>query len=96
MENTLVVVATITAKAGHETAVRQALQSAVPPSRNEAACLRYELHEDRQQAGRFVMLEEWTGADGLALHETLPHFATLVAAIGAVADIHVAKLDKIA
>lgn len=96
MNNTLVVVATLTAKAGHEATLRQALEIMVPPSRAEAACLRYELHEDQEHAGRFVMLEEWTGAAGLALHNDTPHFATLVAAIGGLAEVHVAKLNKIA
>lgn len=96
MENTLVVVATITAKPGHEAAARQALETVVPPSRGEAACLRYELHLDHGQPGRFIMLEEWTDAAALTQHESTPHFAALVAAIGTLADIQVAKLSKIA
>lgn len=92
----LIVVATIVAHAGQQGIVRAALEQVVPPSRAEAGCLRYELHVDHADAARFVMLEEWTGLDAHAEHETTAHFKALVAAVGGKADIRVDKLAKLA
>lgn len=92
----LIVVATIIAHPGQQETVRAALEQVVPPSRAETGCLRYELHVDNSDAARFVMLEEWTGAEALAAHEATPHFLTLVAAIGGKAEIRVDKLTKVA
>ncbi|MBB3224315.1 putative quinol monooxygenase [Pseudoduganella umbonata] len=96
MTQPLIVVATITAHAGHEAAVRSALEQVVPPSRAEADCRRYELHVDNAAPNRFVMLEEWTGQPALTEHEATPHFKALAAAIGGVASIEIAKLTKLA
>lgn len=96
MSNLLVVVATLVAKPGHEATLKSALEAVVPPSRAEAGCSRYELHSDNDQPGRFIVLEEWRDAEALRLHEAAPHFATLVNAIAGLADVHVAKLTKIA
>jgi quinol monooxygenase YgiN len=95
MSQTLVVVATITAKTGHEAAVEAALRQVVPHSREEAGCLRYELHSDNEQPGRFVMLEEWAGTDALVRHEAMPHFQALGVAIAGLVDIHLARLTKL-
>ncbi|WBS01643.1 putative quinol monooxygenase [Pseudoduganella sp. SL102] len=96
MTQALIVVATITAHAGHEAAVRSALEQVVPPSRAEADCRRYELHVDNAAPNRFVMLEEWTSDAAHKEHEATPHFKTLAAAIGGVASIEIAKLTKLA
>lgn len=92
----LIVVATIVANPGQQDVVRAALEQVVPPSRAEAGCRRYELHVDNADAARFVMLEEWTGAEALALHEATPHFQALVGAVGGKAEIRVDKLAKVA
>lgn len=96
MNNVLVVVATLVAKPGHEATLRTALEQVVPPSRAEAGCARYELHSDHEHAGRFVVLEQWSGAEALRLHEATPHFQALVKAIGGVADIQISRLSQIA
>lgn len=92
----LVVVATIVAKPGHEATVRQALEQVVPPSRAEAACRRYELHVDNAAPASFTMLEEWDSAAALQEHEGTAHFQALVAAVGGKADIVISQLTKIA
>jgi quinol monooxygenase YgiN len=91
----LIVVATITAHTGSELLVRSALDQVVPPSRAEAGCIRYDLHQDLGNPATFVMLEAWDDAEALALHEATPHFLELVKTIGAVADIQVAKLNQL-
>ena len=96
MSNSLVVVATLVAKPGHEATLRAALELVVPPSRAEAGCSRYELHSDNEQAGRFVMLEEWRDGAALQQHETTAHFQALVRSIAGLADVQLSKLTKIA
>ena len=91
----LIVVASITAQAGHEATVRAALERIVPPSRAEAGCLRYDLHGDVAEPARFVMLEAWKDAAALAQHEATPHFQELVATIGGKAAIQVTKLNQL-
>jgi quinol monooxygenase YgiN len=92
----LTVVATITAQPGAESAVRQALEQVVPPSRAEAGCQRYELHVDNSAPAKFVMLEEWDSQAALTEHEATPHFQALVAAIGGQAEVRIEKLTKLA
>ncbi|AVR97081.1 putative quinol monooxygenase [Pseudoduganella armeniaca] len=92
----LIVVANITAKEGQREVVRAALEAVVPPSRAESGCLRYELHVDNANADRFVMLEEWTGAEALAAHEKTAHFRDLVVAVVGKATLQIDKLTKLA
>lgn len=91
----LIVVATITAKEGHEVLVREALEKVVPPSRAEAGCLRYDLHIDLGNHASFVVLEAWRDEAALAEHETTPHFLELVKTVGGKADIQVLKLNQV-
>lgn len=71
--NELRLIADVTAKPAHVDAVRAALQRLVEPSRAEAGCLQYDLHEDLEQPGRFVFFERWTDAAALAAHARAPH-----------------------
>jgi len=95
MSQTLVVVATLTAKPGHGATLKAALEKVVPPSRAEAGCLRYDLHADNDNSELFVMLEEWRDATALKEHEATPHFLTLVAAVGDIVEIQIRKLTQI-
>ncbi len=96
MDQTLVIVATLTAKPGHGATLKAALETVVPPSRAEAGCHRYDLHADNGNPDSFVMLEEWRDAAALTEHESTPHFQALVAAVGGIAEIHISKLTQIA
>ena len=49
----------------------------LPPSRAEAGCKLYELHEDRDKAGHFCFVERWTDAAAFAFHCGTPHFQRL-------------------
>lgn len=91
----LIVVATLTAKPGHEAVLKAALERVVPPSRAEAGCLRYDLHVDLEHPGRFVVLEAWRGAEAHALHETTPHFLELIKAVDGLVDVQVLKLNQL-
>jgi quinol monooxygenase YgiN len=92
----LIVIATLVAQPGKESAVRAALEQVVPPSRAEAGCSRYELHVDNAAPGKFVMLEEWSGEAALKEHEATPHFQALAKAVDGMAKIYIEKLTKLA
>ena len=91
----LIVVATLTARPGHEATLKAALEKIVPPSRAEAGCSRYELHADIEHAGRFVMIETWHDQQALTEHEATPHFQALLQEVGGKVDVQVLKLDKL-
>ena len=61
----VVIVATLTPKAGQEDAVRDALLAAVPKVHAEAGCELYSLHEGD---GRFWFVEKWESQDALTAH----------------------------
>ena len=90
----LIVVATLTAKPGHEAALQAALEKMVPPSRAEAGCSRYELHGDIEHAGRFVMIETWRDQQALTEHEATPHFRAFLDEVAGRTDVQILKLDK--
>jgi quinol monooxygenase YgiN len=75
----LTVVAILKAKPGHETALRQALLAAVPPTRKEKGCLNYDLHEVQNEPGRFLFHENWTSRAELDAHIASPHIKALFA-----------------
>jgi quinol monooxygenase YgiN len=96
MTEPLVIVATIVARAGQQALVKAALALVVPPSRAEAGCARYELHQDVANADRFVMLEQWRDAAAIDTHNKTAHFQALVKAIGGLADIDITTHTKLA
>ena len=74
----VVVVATLTPKAGQEDAVREALLAAVPKVHAEPGCELYSLHEEE---GRFWFVEKWESPEALADHSRGPALAELGAAL---------------
>jgi len=91
----LIVVATLTAKPGHEAVLKAALERVVPPSRAEAGCIRYDLHFDLEHPGRFIVLEAWRDAEALEAHFATPHFLELVKTIDGLADAQMLKLNQL-
>ncbi len=81
------IVATITAKPGKADALRPILLTMLPPSRAEAGCKLYELHEDRDAAGHFVFYERYTDAAAFAFHLGTPHFKQLGPAIADLVEV---------
>lgn len=67
------VVAHIRAKPGRESEVKQALLALVGPTRREAGCLNYDLHQSDDDATLFVFYENWTSKDHLAAHAASAH-----------------------
>jgi quinol monooxygenase YgiN len=78
----LQVVATITAKPGSESMVREALTELVTGTRGESGCLSYELFQSAADPTVFVTLESWQGQDDLDAHLQTPHVQQAFAAAG--------------
>ena len=78
----LTVVATFQARPGQEAALRAALTSLLAPTRLEAGCLNYDLHEAVGQPGRFLFHENWTSKAHLDTHLQSPHIQKLLPRVG--------------
>ena len=79
MSEIIHLVATLVAKPGQEAALRAALTGILAEVRAEAGCLRYDLHRDRDDPARFVMLEAWADAAALEAHGKAAAFTGLAA-----------------
>jgi len=75
------VVALIEAKHGEESAVQQACEACVGPTRQEAGCDMYVLHRDSQNPSLFVFVEHWKSEHALKQHMQTPHFKALTQAL---------------
>ena len=73
MSEPLTVVARVRANSGQEARLRQELQSLVAPTRAEAGCLRYDLHESTTEPGWFLLYETWRTAADLDAHFQTPY-----------------------
>lgn len=82
MNQTIRVVAILTAKGGKEQQVEQILRACVQPSRAEDGCLSYVLSRCIEQVGRFVFVERWASHEAIALHRQMPHYTTMANALG--------------
>lgn len=74
MSEAFTAIATIIAKPGQGPALEQQLRKLVEPSRAEAGCQYYELHQDLENAEGFYMLERWDDEAALQTHNATEHF----------------------
>ena len=73
MGEKLAVVARIRAKPGKEEEVKQALLGLVSPTRGEAGCINYDLHQSHEDPALFLFYENWTSKAALDAHAHSPH-----------------------
>ena len=79
MSNPIVtVVATFEARPGKEAELRTALTGLVAPTRTEAGCINYDLHQAVGDPGKFVFLENWTSKALLDAHLQSAHIKALL------------------
>jgi quinol monooxygenase YgiN len=69
------VVAEQFAQPGKEEELKKHLLALVAPTRKEAGCLLYELHQDHSAPGHFVFFENWESKEALERHIKTPHMA---------------------
>jgi quinol monooxygenase YgiN len=77
--NSLTVVAQIKAKPGKEAQVRQELLSLVAPSRKDAGCLNYDLHQALDNPALFLFHENWISEAHLEQHLQKPDLKAVLA-----------------
>ena len=78
----LTVVALMKAKPGKEAEVRQELLSLVAPSRKDAGCLNYDLHQALDNPTHFMFHENWTSKAQLDRHLQKPDLQAVLSRVG--------------
>jgi quinol monooxygenase YgiN len=75
---TITVTATFQARPGKETELRAALAGLLGPTRKEAGCINYDLHEAPEEPGKFLFHENWTSQAHLDAHLQSAHLKELL------------------
>jgi quinol monooxygenase YgiN len=78
----LSVIAYVTAKAGHQDQVRDALLDLVAETRNEKGCVNYDLHQSRENTTELAIYENWEKATDLDRHAKSAHLQTFIRVAG--------------
>jgi quinol monooxygenase YgiN len=73
MKNSLTVIAHVRAKPGQESRVRQLLEGLLAPTRAEAGCINYDLHQSQIDPTLFVFYENWESEAHLDAHARSTH-----------------------
>jgi quinol monooxygenase YgiN len=72
------VVARFKAKQGMEETVKQEIMALVEPTRSEAGCINYDLHQSNEDKSVFMLYENWASQKDLDEHLDLPHLKELL------------------
>jgi quinol monooxygenase YgiN len=90
------IVAILKARKGKEQQLRDELLKVVTPSRAEAGCLEYVLHESQEHPEQFVFYETWTDETALQEHIASSHYQEYRQAVEALLDTReVYRLNKL-
>ena len=93
----LTIVANITATADKRDLVRAELEKLIAPTRAEAGCLQYDLHQDNEDPAKLLFFERWESRELWQDHMNAPHLAAFLAATdGAIAEFTVAEMTHVA
>src|ERR1700761_8354692 len=74
----ITVVATFAAKPGKEEELKKALLTLIAPTRKEAGCINYDLHQSPDEPGKFLFHENWTSKAHLDAHLKNTHIQVLL------------------
>ncbi len=74
--NGFVIVAAMRAKEGHVEDLKNALLGLVSPTRAEAGCVQYDLHQDQKDPAEFLFYEVWQNREVWLEHMATPHLKT--------------------
>lgn len=92
----LTVVARVVAKQEHLAEVKAELLKLVAPTRIEAGCIEYTLHQDNADPCLFIFYENWENEAFLADHMNSDHFKAYIKAVdGKIADKAVHLMSEI-
>lgn len=93
----LTIIANITANSDKIEMIKAELIKLIVPTRAEAGCLQYDLHQDNENPAHFTFFERWASRELLQTHIASAHFKNYIkASDGAVVDFTVNELTKIA
>jgi quinol monooxygenase YgiN len=73
------VLARFKAKEGLEEKAKQAIIACVAPTRAEAGCINYDLHQSSDDKRQLMLYENWTSKKALDEHLAMPYLKALVA-----------------
>ncbi len=94
----LTVVATMKAQPGKEQELRELLEGLIAPTRAEADCVTYALHQGSQDPSIFIFYENWTSQAALDAHLGTPHLQAALPRIPDLldGDLVITTLNRIA
>jgi quinol monooxygenase YgiN len=72
------VIATFQARPGQENELKAALTALVEPTRREAGCINYDLHQLPEDPARFLFHENWASQAHLDAHLQSAHLQALL------------------
>jgi len=78
----LTVIAYLTAKAGHQDQVREALLELVKQTRSEEGCVNYDLHQSQENTSEFAIYENWRKPAYLDAHAKSVHLQAFIRSAG--------------
>jgi len=92
----LTIIANITANEGKIDLVKAELEKLIAPTRAEAGCLQYDLHQDNENPAHFLFFENWESRGLWQYHMNAGHLKDYLAAVeGAVAEFTVNEMTQI-
>lgn len=77
-ENKVTVVAKCRAKPGMEDTVKEEIMALVGPTRSEAACINYDLHQCLEDKSLFMLYENWKSKKDLEAHLAMPYLKAFI------------------
>ena len=96
MSTPLTIVARIEAKPDQIELVKSELIKLIEPTRAEAGCIQYDLHQDNNQPEVFLFFENWETRELWQAHMENDHLKAYMAATeGAVADFTLNEMSRI-
>lgn len=94
---TLTIVAKITAEKGEEEFLAKQLSSLVAPTRAEAGCIQYDLHQSNDDPTIFLFFELWESRERWQDHMNSAHIkANGAATKGKIANVELHEMSQIA
>ncbi len=77
-QDKVTVVATFKAKPGKEAAAREAITALIAPTRAEAGCINYDLHQSADDPAIFMLYENWLSKNDLDEHLAMPYLKSFL------------------
>lgn len=92
----LTIVASITANADKIDQVKSSLFSLIEPTRAEAGCVQYDLHQDNDNPAHFLFFENWESRDLWQAHMGSDHIqAHRAATEGAIEKFELFEMTQV-